>query len=402
MRLFEKLLDRWLLYAVLLGLVLGTLIEPIPEIEAANRAAVIPLIILMSSTILIFLPFFGYRLYALTSALVIITLIGINSYYHQRIFIIDTILFLIILLGLCYEIFEGDNQKSGITFKVTNLLMIVLGFVAMFSIDAWYGPDFIWFRILPLITSVLMISYPLTNRVTLRLISITTLLVIIYHTMITYQTEKELVLLLISLPHIIICSTALLRSLNLPTTEEIAIRIRDWYESSSEPPLELLDTYGDISAKMTIHPWVSNPEKFIPRHYRKEILQGLDRIYTSWDEKRHQYSGHTDLQLWIFDSYMGLSEIVCAKVERAGYIKTSYFDPVPESRRLSTPPKRITSILKDYSWSCFEVIDRQYDDIDDLTKMQIRRLRQRGYEERNDGQRVFYKAIDTVWVGRKK
>ncbi len=396
------MLDHWLLYAVLLGLVLCTLIQPLPEINAAYRLSVIPLFILIGAPLLIFLPKIGYRLYTFISSAIIILLIMITSYVYQRLFIIDTILMMIIVLSLWYEVFQGDNQHIGISFSIMNILMIVLGFIAMYSIANWSGPDFIWFRVLPLMTVVLMLSYPLSNRVTLRLISIITLLVIIYHTMIRYQNDKELVILLIILPHIIISVTALMRSLNMPTTEEISIRITDWVDSFSQPPLDQLDTYGDISAKMTIYPWNRNPGKFIPRSYRKNLLRSLDEIYGTWEEKRHLYCGHTDLQIWIFCSYFGLSEVVCSKVERAGHIKTSYFDPVPESRRASSPPRGITSILSNYSWSCFEVIDRQYERIDSLSIRQIKRLRRRGYKERIDKQRVFYKAIDTVWVGRKK
>ncbi len=395
-------MDRWFFYACLLGAVLSTRIQPVIPDDTAEGLMLIPFILILASPAAIFISRHGYRVYAALSALGLGAALSIEILIHQNLFLIDSLLLLLIITTLVYEVYAGDQQRSGIDLSAGNLLLILLAVVSVYSAAHWYGPDLIWFRLLPFILTFFVISYPVANRVLLRTAGGLTLTVIVYHSLIIYQRDQELLKTLVSIPHFLICLTAVIRSLNMPTPQEIDLRMTDWIESNRELPVADVEEYGDCSAKITIYPWTKNPNRFIPHHYRTQALRGLDAILTSWEGMKGSYAGDTDLQLWVFGTYPGLSEAVCAGVPQPGDRRTNYFDPVAEPLRFSPPPRYLTMSLPGYAWERWQVIDREYEYLDDLTAAQMRRLRRKGYHEVPGPERSFQKVIDTVWVGRKK
>jgi hypothetical protein len=182
-----------------------------------------------------------------------------------------------------------------------------------------------------------------------------------------------------------------------------------WYDLFKEPPSDALRTAPEYYTGLWIKPWYPR-EKNPPLRIFLGMLDGLTRMYDSWDKSFSQGDQAYDLQLWVYDEHMMDSQLLCAAVEKAGDRKTNYFNACPEQYKFQTgkyPPYGAFD-PDDFEWTSYEVRDYLFETDDKLSKKKIQKLLSGDWHEElyapgtEDEQKAFWHIYDFVWVGRKK
>ncbi|MEN9445151.1 MAG: hypothetical protein RIS47_2042 [Bacteroidota bacterium] len=185
-------------------------------------------------------------------------------------------------------------------------------------------------------------------------------------------------------------------------------KIDKWYADCLVPDVAQLDEWRDEYAKIWIDPWFRLQKRNPPLWYFRLILRRFNDLYAAWKIALDTYGIPYDLQLWLFERNYVESELVAAPVSDANDLKHTYFEPCVEERRFPTEKFRTQGFEPaDFDWNLKLATVCFFEFSDELSEGEMASLVSKGFGVKyiHMGlacqERVFWKARDFVWIGRK-
>jgi hypothetical protein len=127
-------------------------------------------------------------------------------------------------------------------------------------------------------------------------------------------------------------------------------QIKRWVDSDSNLHLDRLEKYKYWKSDVFVHPWcdisIINSQFPEPkRKTRNQILLSLERIYDSWKSELDKLNKSYYLKIWIYESRISKSQVVCAVNERIEYYENLFIETK------SKPPHFINKLSSEFKWT---------------------------------------------------
>jgi len=128
-------------------------------------------------------------------------------------------------------------------------------------------------------------------------------------------------------------------------------KIPYWIEVNKSLDIVYLKERQRDYAKIRIHPWGGIYSSFyqIPepkRETKAKILQGLIKIYDSWEEELDKIQENYYLKIWLFEPRFSFSQVVCSIGDCLNFYDNTFFKP-EYSKKLN--PKNYGRLEKEVS-----------------------------------------------------
>ena len=179
-----------------------------------------------------------------------------------------------------------------------------------------------------------------------------------------------------------------------------------WFEHYRSVDLEIFLTRGEVYMKIQIDPWNRLAERSIPPWYFKHILSRLLQVHDAWKVAFEKSGVAYDLQVWLNDPKTHRSQLVCARVDRAGETLRNYYRKSKEQKDFPYEKWESTQYnLSDFDWELYDDEIFLFKDLDELTEDDIKEISKNGFREDKivlHGQEEiqYSKKAGDVWIGR--
>lgn len=231
--------------------------------------------------------------------------------------------------------------------------------------------------------SLLILQTPCTDPLSLwlSLLSLVTLIL-------PYLSDIGLWYLPAFLPLLMLLGLSIHR---IPRRKGLVRMLEQWEARQLPMDLEVYQRYSRLYTSFDFSIYAAYPDRPYPKWFEPMLLSSLDRIYRAYDASRPEDGS---LQLWLFPDSIGSSQVVCI---RDG-------DPAIEFDTPESPSLISSGIypqLSAYSFREFVRYQRVYEELDELSRRECRRLHRRGFRRIRDaeGRWLYIGKPQTVLVG---
>ena len=198
-------------------------------------------------------------------------------------------------------------------------------------------------------------------------------------------------------------------------------KIQNWVEEYLKLDIEQLSEYKYHYSKVYVQPWdnISLTNSQIPEpkgKAKKEILNGLEKIYDSWKVELEKSEKPYYLKIWIYEPRISKSQVVCAIGDRIEYYE-NLFEKVDYKKNNSSFTNSLSSEFKweskidevqywksELLWPSeqYENIEECYSDRKLLKKLENGNYRKELIDNPNEEKDIIYfLKKGKIWVGEK-
>jgi hypothetical protein len=198
-------------------------------------------------------------------------------------------------------------------------------------------------------------------------------------------------------------------------------KIQNWVEEYLKLDIEQLSEYKYHYSKVYVQPWdnISLNNSQIPEpkgKAKKEILNGLEKIYDSWKVELEKSEKPYYLKIWIYEPRISKSQVVCAIGDRIEYYE-NLFEKVDYKKNNSSFTNSLSSEFKweskidevqywksELLWPSeqYENIEECYSDRKLLKKLENGNYRKELIDNPNEEKDIIYfLKKGKIWVGEK-
>ena len=198
-------------------------------------------------------------------------------------------------------------------------------------------------------------------------------------------------------------------------------KIQNWVEEYLKLDIEQLSEYKYHYSKVYVQPWdnISLNNSQIPEpkgKTKKEILNGLEKIYDSWKVELEKSEKPYYLKIWIYEPRVSKSQVVCAIGDRIEYYE-NLFEKVDYKKNNSSFTNSLSSEFKweskidevqywksELLWPSeqYENIEECYSDRKLLKKLENGNYRKELIDNPNEEKDIIYfLKKGKIWVGEK-
>ena len=198
-------------------------------------------------------------------------------------------------------------------------------------------------------------------------------------------------------------------------------KIQNWVEEYLKLDIEQLSEYKYHYSKVYVQPWdnISLNNSQIPEpkgKTKKEILNGLEKIYDSWKVELEKSEKPYYLKIWIYEPRISKSQVVCAIGDRIEYYE-NLFEKVDYKKNNSSFTNSLSSEFKweskidevqywksELLWPSeqYENIEECYSDRKLLKKLENGNYRKELIDNPNEEKDIIYfLKKGKIWVGEK-
>ncbi len=198
-------------------------------------------------------------------------------------------------------------------------------------------------------------------------------------------------------------------------------KIQNWVEEYLELDNEQLSEHKYHYSKVYVQPWdnltLTNSQIPEPKgKAKKEILNGLEKIYDSWKAELEKLEKPYYLKIWIYEPRISKSQVVCAIEKRIEHyenlFETADFKQNNSSftSELSSDFKWQTKIDEEPYWESellwptdqYERIEDSYSDRRLLNKLKKENYRNEIIDNPNEEKdTIYFLKKGKVWIGEK-
>ena len=196
-----------------------------------------------------------------------------------------------------------------------------------------------------------------------------------------------------------------------------------WVENNKILDIDYLHSYEKDYVKFRVDPWgifiINNIEFPQPKKmFKREFINGLVEIYTSWQDQLEKLNEPYHLKVWLFEKDLKKSQVVCAINSKIDfYTNTFEKNDTPKNLDKLFPFKNINPKLNDFHWEM--ALDNLYVE-DDIIQNKNEYSSEKDYLQAKkwfnnivlknykrievfEGNRSFYVLDnDVVWIGERK
>lgn len=197
--------------------------------------------------------------------------------------------------------------------------------------------------------------------------------------------------------------------------------IQNWINGYSELNIGHLTKHKYEYAKVYVDPWdnLTLTDSQIPEpkgKAKKDILNGLEKIYDSWKTELEKLNKPYYLKIWIYEPRISKSQVVCAIDEKIEYYE-NIFEKADFKRNSSSFTNQLSS---DFNWQPkvdeepywesdllwpidqYEKIEDSYSDRRLLTKLKKGNYKNKEIDSPNGNKDTIYLLPKgKIWVGEK-
>ena len=198
-------------------------------------------------------------------------------------------------------------------------------------------------------------------------------------------------------------------------------KVQNWIEEYLKLDIEQLSEYKYHYSKVYVQPWdnISLTNSQIPEpkgKAKKEILNGLEKIYDSWKVELEKSEKPYYLKIWIYEPRVSKSQVVCAIGDRIEYYE-NLFEKVDYKKNNSSFTNSLSSEFKweskidevqywksELLWPSeqYENIEECYSDRKLLKKLENGNYRKELIDNPNEEKDIIYfLKKGKIWVGEK-
>jgi len=197
--------------------------------------------------------------------------------------------------------------------------------------------------------------------------------------------------------------------------------IQKWINEYLELNIEHLTEYKYEYAKVYVEPWENQTmtDSQIPEpkgKAKKEIINGLEKIYDSWRIELEKLNKPYYLKIWLYEPRLSKSQVVCAIEE-----KIEYYENIFEKADFKQNSSSFTAQFKsDFNWQSrvdeeiyeesellwpidqYERIEDCYSDRRLLRKLKNGRYRNQEIVDPNgNNDTAYFLPKGKIWIGQK-
>jgi hypothetical protein len=198
-------------------------------------------------------------------------------------------------------------------------------------------------------------------------------------------------------------------------------KIQNWIKEYLELDIEQLSEYKYYYSKVYVQPWdnltLTNSQIPEPKtKAKKEILNGLEKIYGNWKNELDKLNKPYYLKIWIYEPRLSKSQVVCAIDERIEHYENLFKDGNFKqnnssfTNELSSDFKWQSKIDEEPYWKS-ELLwpSEQYEKIEDCNsdRKLLRKLEKGNYRKEiinnpnEEKDIIYFLKKGKVWVGGK-
>ncbi len=197
--------------------------------------------------------------------------------------------------------------------------------------------------------------------------------------------------------------------------------IQNWINEYLNLNIEHLNEHKYEYTKVYVDPWdnLTLTDSQIPEpkgKAKKDILNGLEKIYDSWKTELDKLNKPYYLKIWLYEPRISKSQVVCAIDEKIEYYENIFekadFKPNDSSfiNQLSSEFKWQPKIDEEHYWKNdllwpidqYDKIKNAYSDrklLKKLEKMDIKKEKTTYSNGTEDT--VFFVPVGKIWIGEK-
>lgn len=196
--------------------------------------------------------------------------------------------------------------------------------------------------------------------------------------------------------------------------------IEKWKNANLKLDLENLKQYEKDYAKIWVHPFsrisLTNSKNPEPKaETKKRILNGLLDIYESWKKQLDEMNEPYYLKIWLFESRLSKSQVVCAIGDSIDFYKNTFNLPEKEKVFNFTQIGTIKNRIENYNWE--HRLDQDFMYSTDLGNIEDYETEKEYLEDKKwfndrlkkkhltktlkDGTEYYCFEIGNVWLGAK-
>jgi len=198
-------------------------------------------------------------------------------------------------------------------------------------------------------------------------------------------------------------------------------KIQNWIEEYLELNIEQLSEHKYHYSKVYVQPWdnltLTNSEIPEPKgKAKKEIINGLEKIYDSWKKELEKLNKPYYLKIWLYEPRISKSQVVCGIDEKIEYYE-NIFEKTDFKQNSSSFTNQLSSEFKwqpkideepywesDLLWPIdqYERIEDCYADRKLLTKLKKGNYRNQIIDSPNgEKDTIYFLPKGKIWVGEK-
>ena len=198
-------------------------------------------------------------------------------------------------------------------------------------------------------------------------------------------------------------------------------KIQNWIDEYLELDIEQLSEHKYHYSKVYIQPWdnltLTNSEIPEPKgKAKKEIINGLEKIYDSWKKELDKLNQPYYLKIWLYEPRLSKSQVVCALDERIEHYEKQ-FTNADFKKNDSSFTNQLNADFKwepkfdefhywrnDLLWPIedYDKIENAYADRRLLKKLEKSKIKKEKITY-SDGTEdiLFFVPVGKIWVGEK-
>lgn len=197
--------------------------------------------------------------------------------------------------------------------------------------------------------------------------------------------------------------------------------IQNWINEYLELNIEHLTERKYEFAKVYVDPWdnLTLTDSQIPEpkgKAKKEILNGLEKIYDSWKTELDKLNRPYYLKIWLYEPRISKSQVVCAIDDKIEYYK-NIFDKADFKQNTSSFTNQLssefnwqTNIDEEPYWEShllwpidqYERIEDSYSDRRLLNKLKKGNVKNKEIDSPNGNKdTIYFLPKGKIWVGEK-
>ncbi len=198
-------------------------------------------------------------------------------------------------------------------------------------------------------------------------------------------------------------------------------KIQNWIEEYLELDIEQLSKHKYRYSKVYVQPWdnLTLTKSEIPEpkgKAKKEIINGLEKIYDSWKKELDKINQPYYLKIWLNEPRLSKSQVVCALGERIEHYE-NLFTEADFKQNDSSFTKQMSSDFKwepkldechywknDLLWPIdqYDKIENAYSDRRLLKKLENADIKKEKttYSDGTEDT-IFFVPVGKIWIGEK-
>ena len=197
--------------------------------------------------------------------------------------------------------------------------------------------------------------------------------------------------------------------------------IQNWINEYLELNVEHLNEYKYEYTKVYVDPWdnLTLTDSQIPEpkgKAKKDILNGLEKIYDSWKTELDKLNKPYYLKIWLYEPRISKSQVVCAIDDKIEYYE-NIFEQADFKQNDSSSTKQLSSEFKwqpnidevpywesELLWPIdqYERIEDSYSDRRPLNKLKKGNFKNKEIDSPDGNKdKVYFLPKGKIWVGEK-